>query len=296
MLEFKDIEIGDKALFDKYTRNDFGVEACFGNMYLWRESWHIMISHDSEALYILLENGDCPSFMLPPFMKDETTSMCGPIKKCEEYLREVYNKPLLFKAATTKVMQRIERDCPGQFVFMEDRVNFEYVYSRDELANLPGKRFHKKRNHINKLLMQHEFEYRPYDSGYYDECIALQEAWIDTKGGLNEDFADELFVTKEALSNLEELDLRCGLLFIDGNMEAFSIGEKFFNMAVIHIEKANPEIPGVFNLINREFVRNAWEDVEFINREEDMGLEGLRKSKMSYRPVFFIEKFDCVRK
>lgn len=296
MLDFKDLKLEHKSLFAEYAQKYFGVEACFGNMYLWRNSWNIQVCNDEEALYILLENGDYPSFMLPPFMKTDGSSMCEPIRKCCEYMQTVYDKPLMLKGATVQIMERIERDCPGQFAFIEDRPNYEYVYNRDDLANLAGKKYHKKRNHINKLTLMHEYEYRQYTDEYYDDCIVLQKKWVEEKGGMNEDFEDELFVTKEALKNFKELELRCGLIFIDGKLEAFSIGEKFCNMAVIHIEKANYNIPGLFNLINREFVRNAWTDVDFINREEDMGMEGLRKSKMSYRPAFFIEKYDCVRK
>ena len=296
MLVFKDLELKHKALFDEYAQEYFGVEAFFGNMYLWRKSWNIQLTNDEDALYILLENGDYPAFMLPPFMKDESKSMCGPIKKCCVYMREKYSKPLKFKSASVQIMQRIERDCPGEFAFIEDRPNYEYIYNRDDLANLAGKKYSKKRNHINKLLKHHTFEYKTYTPDYYDECIALQNRWIEEKGGMNADFEDELFVTKEALSLMDELELRCGLLFIDGKLEAFSIGEKFMNMAVIHIEKANANIQGSFALINREFVKNEWKDVDYINREEDMGMEGLRKAKMSYYPAFFIEKYDCVRK
>ncbi len=118
-----------------------------------------------------------------------------------------------------------------------------------------------------------------------------------TSWWFNDDFSDELFVTKEALSNIDALGLKCGLLIVDGKMEAFSIGEKHGErMAVIHIEKANPDLQGAFALINREFVRNEWMDVEYINREEDMGIEGMRRAKMSYNPVFLVKKYDCVRK
>ena len=95
---------------------------------------------------------------------------------------------------------------------------------------------------------------------------------------------------------MDVLNLRCGLLYIDGSLEAFSIGEKFDdNMAIIHIEKANPDLQGSYALINREFVRHEWSDVKYINREEDMGIEGLRKAKLSYNPVCLLEKYDCRR-
>ena len=295
MLKFKDVELSDSVLFEEYAQPLFGLEACFGNIYIWRKAWDIKIANDEQALYVLMEN-DEPSFMLPPFMKNEKDSMCVPIEKCEEYMKNNYGIPLLLKGVTPPIKERIERDCPGSFEFSEDRCNYEYVYNRDDLANLTGKKFHSKRNHINRLLAKHSFEYKPFSKEYYDECIDLQNKWVHSKGGLNEDFEDELVVAKEAFANMEALKLRCGLLFIDGELAAFSIGEKYRNSAVIHIEKADPEVPGAFNLINREFVRNAWEDVEYINREEDMGIEGMRRSKLSYNPVYLVEKFDCVRK
>ena len=295
MLKFKDIEISDSVLFEEYAQPLFGVEACFGNIFVWRKSWDIKIAHDEQALFLLLENDD-PSFMLPPFLKDEKADIGEAVEKCEEYMKQVYGIPLLLKGMTPPIAQRLEKSRPGQFSFTDDRCNYEYVYSREDLANLAGKKFHSKRNHINKLLAEHSFEYKSYTADYYDECMKLHEKWIHSKGGLNEDFSDEIVVAKEAFANMDTLNLRGGLIFIDGKLAAYSIGEKFRDMAVIHIEKADPDIPGVFNLINREFVRNAWQDVEYINREEDMGIEGMRKSKLSYNPVFLIEKFDCVRK
>lgn len=297
MLEFRDIEIGDKAVFKEYTRGYSNVEACFGNMYLWRESWHIKIGFEEDALYVLMENGVYPSFMLPPFMKDADADITGPVLKCEKYMRSVYDKPLRFKGVTAQTKQRIELQMADEFVFTEDRPNYEYVYKSEDLASLVGKKYSAKRNHINKLIISHAFEYRVYTGEYYEQCVALQESWIEAKGGMNDDFSDELFVTKEALKNIDALGIKCGLLIVDGKMEAFSIGEQHGdNMAVIHIEKANPHLQGAFPLINREFVRNEWMDVEYVNREEDMGIEGMRRAKMSYNPVFLVEKYDCVRR
>lgn len=297
MLEFRDIEICDKADFERYTRGYSNVEACFGNLYLWRKSWHIKIAYDKDVLYVLMENGVHPSFMLPPFLKDSEERICEPLRKCEEYMHSVSCSSFVFKGVTEDVKNRIERDCPGEFVFKSDRDNYEYVYASEDLANLVGKKYSAKRNHINKLLSNHSFEYKAYSRQFYEQCVALQKNWIMSKGGMNEDFEDELFVTLEALKYIDELGLKCGLLFVDGKMEAFSIGERSSDdMAVIHIEKANPDMPGVFALINREFVRSEWMGVKYINREEDMGIAGLRKAKLSYRPVFLVEKYDCVRK
>ncbi len=297
MLEFRDVQIGDKEVFEKYTRGYSNVEACFGNIFLWRKSWHIKIAHEKKALYVLMENGEYPSFMLPPFMQSDEMSIEEPLIACEEYMRSVYDKPIRFKGVTKETKQRIERDMPGEFVFVDDRPNYEYVYRSEDLANLVGKKYSGKRNHINKLINNHSFEYRAYTDEDYEKCIALQESWIVGKGGTNDDYDDELFVTKQALTNIDALGLKCGLLYVDGKMEAFSIGEKHGgNMAVVHIEKADPDLQGAFALINREFVRHEWSDVEYINREEDMGIEGMRRAKMSYNPIFLVEKYDCKRK
>lgn len=299
MLSFKKIELSDKSLFEEYSlcHGYHNLEASFANIYLWRKAWNIKMATDDIALYLLLDNGQGQRFMLPPFLNDCDINIGQGILRCEEFLKKEFNMPLYLKGVTPQFKEKIETDCPDQFIFTPDRANFEYVYRSEDLANLKGKKYHAKRNHINKLISNHEFEYRTYTTEYYDQCIDLQKQWIQNKGEVDESYEQELNVTKEALTHIDTLGLKCGLLFVDGELQAFSIGEKHGDdMAIIHIEKANPNIQGTFPLINREFVRNEWMDVEFINREEDMGLEGLRRAKMSYNPVFLLEKYICERK
>lgn len=159
-----------------------------------------------------------------------------------------------------------------------------------------GKKYSSKRNHINKLTERHSFEYRRYNKEDYENCIMLYQEWVKAKGGLTDNYQNEYKALKDALTYIDELGLVCGLLFVDGKLEAFSIGEKFGDdMAIIHFEKANAAIQGTYALINREFVCHEWSDLEYINREEDMGLEGLRKAKLSYNPVFLNEKYTGTR-
>lgn len=299
MLQFKDIEIGDKKEFERFTtcHGYHNLEACFGNIFLWRKAWNIRMATDALAMYLLLDDGSHPPFLLPPFLDDCDTDIGEPIARCEAYMRETYGKPLFLKGVTSQLKQKMEADCPDAFMFTEDRPNYEYVYRSEDLANLTGKKYHAKRNHINKLINSHSWEYRRNLGEYSDACIELQKRWIHGKGGMNESYKDELYVTEQALRHMDVLGIVCGMLFVDGNLEAFSIGQQYGDdMAVVHIEKANPDVRGTYPLINREFVRNEWMHVQYINREEDMGLEGLRKAKLSYNPVFLLEKYDCVRK
>jgi len=295
MLDFRLLELKDRPVFESYTLC-FGyhnIEASFANKFIWRKAMDTRMATDEFAMYTLFKYGG-QNFMLPPFLKSCDVNFVIPLQKCEEYMIGEYGT-FHIKGVTTEIKAQIEKDCPGKYVFVPDRPNYEYVYLADELISLQGKKFHAKRNHINKFLQDHTYEYRAYRNEDYDNCIALQQRWIKSKEDFSEGY-EEMEVIKSALLNLDTLGMKCGLLFVDGELQGFSIGEKFENdMVIIHIEKANPDIPGAFVLINREFVRNEWSDVKYINREEDMGIEGLRKAKLSYNPVFMLEKYDCVR-
>jgi hypothetical protein len=295
MLNFEDIKLKDRPRFQKYTEcyGYHNLEASFANIFIWRKAMNIRMAMDELAMYFHLSNQEI-SFLLPPLPEICDTSIAEPMRRCEEFL-ESRGEKFLMKGVTTPLKERIERDCPGRYLMVADRSNFEYVYNAQDLCTLEGKKYHAKRNHINKLLASHSFEYRAYTADDYDACMSLYEAWVEGKGGLTQSYQNEKWATEEALRNLNELGLKCGMLYVDGNLEGFSIGERFGDMAIIHVEKANPDLQGAYPLINREFVRNEWSDLKYINREEDMGIEGLRKAKMSYYPAFFVEKYICTR-
>lgn len=294
MLEFRPLELKDKELFERFTvcYGYHNIEASFANKYIWGQAMKTRICADEHTMYLLF-NYAGEDFMLPPFLKDCDINFSEPLLNCEEYMMSTLGT-FLIKGVTDEIKEQIEKDCPGRYRFEPDRINFEYVYLAEDLATLRGKKLHAKRNHINKLLLEHTYEYRKYADSDYGACISLMEEWIHGKDNSPEGY-EELEVIRRALLNLNELNLKCGMLFVEGRLEGFSIGEEFGDMAIIHIEKANPDLEGAFPLINREFVRNEWNGMKYINREEDMGIEGLRKAKLSYNPVFLLEKYDCVR-
>lgn len=296
MLRFKPIELSDKKLFENYTlcHGYHNLEASFANIFMWRRALNIQMAVDELAMYLYLSN-EKMAFMLPPFLDDCDMNMAEPLERCEAFLESRGRKAIL-RGVTEALKKKIESDCPGRYSFTEDRNNFEYVYNARDLCTLEGKKYHSKRNHINKLISSHSVAYRRYTADDYPACIALYEAWAAGKGGSGDSYQNEYLAFQDALGNLGALGLVCGLLLVDGRLAAFSIGEKFGDdMAIIHIEKADPSIQGAYALINREFACHEWSDLEYINREEDMGLEGLRKAKLSYHPVFLNKKYVGVK-
>ena len=295
MLNFNILKLEDKSFFEGYTlcHGYHNLEASFANIFLWGKVWNIKMASDEFAMYLMLDHKE-RCFLLPPFLQDCDINIGEPLKKCREYMLERCGK-FYMKGVTLELKNKIEMDCPGEYILTPDRSNFEYVYLAQNLCALKGKKYHAKRNHINRLVTNHQYTYRRYTEDDFDLCIAFQQEWMQNRDDLSRGLEQEFIVIKNALIHLKELNLVCGLLFIDDRLEAFSIGEKFGDdMAIIHIEKANSDIPGAYALINREFAKNEWCDVKYINREEDMGIEGLRKAKMSYYPEFLIEKFDLV--
>jgi hypothetical protein len=142
-------------------------------------------------------------------------------------------------------------------------------------------------------MKNHAFEYRPLDAELVECFLDMQETWCQLRECLaNPQLLAEDYAVREALTLYGELDYVGGAIVIDGKVEAFAIGEPLnTETAVIHIEKANPEIPGIYAAINQLFTLNAWSHMKYINREQDLGIEGLRKAKESYHPHHMVNKY-----
>jgi hypothetical protein len=190
----------------------------------------------------------------------------------------------------------LEKWRPGQLVITGDRDNYDYVYHSKDLIELKGRKYHSKKNHINSFLRNYSnYQYIPLTTEWVSRCIETQIEWCKKKGCDDDPMLKgERDAIIEVLTHWNELKLTGGLISIDGKVEAFSFGEQLnSDTAVIHVEKANPDIRGVYPVINQKFCENAWNHLVYINREEDMGLEGLRKAKESYCPVKMVEKFNA---
>ena len=268
----------------------------FANMFVWRYSHNIEYYVEDDVLYIKLCHRRFPCFFFVPLPMDRHLSFQGPLEKLREYSGSI-GEPLRVKSATEEQKAGIERDCPDMFDFTSDEGRFDYVYNTRDLIELKGKKYHGKRNHINRFISLYNYEYAPLSPGDVEECIGLYTRWVEKKGIVGLDVEDEWRSLTEAMYHFEELGLKGGVIKVDGAIQAFTLGEQTTrNMALIHIEKGDTDYEGIFTMINRMFVETEFSHTEFINREEDLGIEGLRKAKRSYRPVRMIDKYDLKEK
>ena len=171
------------------------------------------------------------------------------------------------------------------------RDQYDYIYRRENLAGLHGGKLQAKRNHVNRFRAAYpDFEYRPLEPSLFDECRRVATLWHDGKQHDNPVYGDTIEVEKRAMENVftywNELGMLGGSIFLDGRMVAFTYGNAVTNDTFdVCVEKADLSVEGAFSIINQQFCAHLPERFTFVNREEDMGLPGLRKAKLSYHPV-----------
>lgn len=251
-------------------------EFTFAGIYLFRNDYEYRVSKYKE-IFIFDGREDGKSFFLLPFgLPDE--KLFGELINKYDYLKNASEKQAL-----------ILKD--RGFNIFEDRNNFDYIYKREDLANLKGKIYHKKKNLINFFSKNYSFEAKPLLKEYTQDVLNILEKW---KEGKDE---SDLQSSKEALLLMDELQL-CGIIYyVNGIPAAFVLGEeneggKSF---IIHFEKAVDNYKGLYQFINKSFAEILPEKYEYINREQDLGLENLRKSKLSYKPFCFIKKYKVFK-
>ncbi|HOJ38896.1 MAG TPA: phosphatidylglycerol lysyltransferase domain-containing protein [bacterium] len=216
---------------------------------------------------------------------------------------EVVRKILKFlqaeKGEASPTIERVDRtlaaelEKAGGFHLEPVRDYFDYLYRTEDLIKLPGRRYHRKRNHIRQFLKQYRYEYRPVDKESLPGCLDLAARWCRARR-CEEDLGllEEREAVLESLKHFEALQIQGGLILVNQRVEAFALGELLNReTAVIHIEKASPELPSLYAVINQQFAEKAWSKTTWINREEDLGEENLRKAKESYYPERLVEKF-----
>jgi hypothetical protein len=287
--DFKQIELVDKPIFDDFFRCDppQASEYTFTNLFMWRKKYNPRWSICCNCLLIILEKSDGSFIGLQPVGPGDKIGALNAI--CQVFESD----------GLTPVIERVTDDFMESYVdrFRFDRVedpdNSDYVYSSEKLIKLSGNRYHRKKNHLNRFRKNYDFEYRPFSFELINDALSLQATWLEIKNCCeNENLSHEDRAICEALTNFDALGFIGGVILIDGHIQAFSFGEMLNpDTAVIHIEKANPGIDGIYTAINQYFTASAWPNAEFINREQDLGQEGLRKAKLSYFPQYMIHKW-----
>lgn len=279
-LAFRKISLSDKGLAQEcLSRSNFiGCEYTFGNNYAWANSLNVEVCFYENYYFCKTSNG----FIFPAGGGNTNKA----VDLINEWCAENNAKPVI--TANKKNAQEIT------MLYENARAEpmrdaFDYVYSSKALANLSGKRYHSKRNHIARFC-ENNWQYEPIDISNIDECFEFCDTWRNEYAA-SEEMEHELNALSRFLESFEQLGLCGGLLRVDGKACAFTFGEKAGNVFVTHAEKALRNVQGAYAAINREFARTLCDRFDYINREDDAGADNLRKAKLSYYPEFLEEKY-----
>lgn len=293
MLSFHPLTLADKPWIDKHVmeENSRSADFNFGNMYLWDGKYRQMVADFDHRLVILACAGGTPIYPFPIGGGD----IYPVIGEMRDHAA-AGGFPFVIRGLERDDVATLEALFPGCFAFTADRDYFDYLYSAEKLASLSGRKLHGKRNHIHRFEEEHEWEFRPLTSALFPDCMALLHRWADGMEA-DEHVAAERRAILRAFESFQVLGLMGGALFAEGSLIAFTIGEKISSDTFdVHFEKAEAGIQGAYPMINREFVRyirSRLPEIAYINREDDMGLDDLRQSKLSYYPDILLEKFSA---
>lgn len=294
--DFKILELKDQNMIHDifWQYQPVTSEWTFNNQYIWWSFYKYKWTMYQDWFLMLCEPFDDNPHLLQPIGPPGRLEV---VQKSLEWLKQETGiaKPFINKADERLVQELLPTSL---FEIEEERDHFDYVYHAEDLIELKGRKYQKKRNHLNRFLRHYSFEYKPMTINDIPECMDVLKKWCDTREcEKNPRMHAEFQAVYESLLNFDLLHMTGGLIYINGQLEAFAMGEMLNNeTAVIHVEKADPKIPEMFALINQQFAANAWSQAKYINREQDLGAEGLRKAKLSYYPVKMEKKFRVYAK
>lgn len=290
-LDFKAPEIKDRGWVSDILKkcDQISSEFAFGTLYLWSHSYNIKICRYKD--FLLKRYGkdqDCYSFPCG------TGDLSEAIKVISNNAAE-NGKPLKLIGVTEDYVNSLKNIIPNSFVVQERRDIWDYVYNINDMIYLKGSKYHRKRNHISKFKKMYNWEYCDITENELEECRILNDIWFKENSEYkSESIAHEYNAIKKALKNYKDLGLIGGLIRVNGKAVGFTMGEKINDDVFLsHFEKALKEFDGSYSVINREFSERL-SGYKYINREEDMGIPGLRKSKLSYYPFIMVKKYDII--
>lgn len=290
MLNFKKPDIEDKIWVDECLSHahSFNCEYNFGNVFVWKTVYSTLICHYKDFFICRWGKGDDILYSLPIGTGDFKDA----VERIIEDASSLGIKPRIY-GVTAHYKKLLEESFGETFSFEHDSSMNDYVYSVEKMASLRGKKYHGKRNHITNFKKNNpNWSFEVISKDNINDCIELHSNWISHHAD-DEDYSYEFEAVLTAFENYDSLEFIGGLLRIDGKAIAYTFGEKQSDKVfVTHFEKAPAEIQGAYPIINQEFTKNCLMDFEYVNREEDLGLEGLRKAKQSYNPEILLEK--CV--
>ncbi|MDR0743184.1 MAG: phosphatidylglycerol lysyltransferase domain-containing protein [Tannerella sp.] len=300
MLSFKPITVEDKETIRAFTlQGDLpNCDYAFANMcswsFLYESKYAVMDGFLFVRFYVEEKGRKHLAYMFPAGNGD----LKAAIERLEQDAEEM-EYTLLILGVTPDSKNKMNALFPDSFTYIMERDYFDYIYLREDLVALKGKKFQPKRNHINKFKKRYEYTYLPVTPDVVCQCMEVERIWCkaNPEGKDRQDLAHESISMTFAMQHFEELGLTGGAILVEGKIIAFTYGSPINRRTFgIHVEKADVRYEGVFSVINQEFASRIPPQYTYINREEDLGIAGLRKSKLSYNPVLLLEKNSAVKR
>ncbi len=293
MLEFKYPVLEDRKWMRPILSQSGGMgsEYAFGTLFLWGAVYG--------SRYCRYDD-----FLLLSWGREEVMYNfpigCGDLKKVILLMVEDANRrgsSFHMWGMTHSQCEQIEAVLPGRFKFNQERDSADYIYRSEDLIHLAGRKYHSKRNHLSQFARSYSFSYEDLSCDNLEVCLDIAKEWArqnESAGGQGRSPEKELGALSLAVRYFDALELSGGLIRIDGKPVAFTIGEELNDKVfLLHFEKALGGYNGLYAAINHEFAARHLSCYEYINREEDMGIEGLRRAKMSYYPVILLDRYTA---
>jgi hypothetical protein len=276
------LTLADKPLLDQLCSNFQPriSELSFAGLYLFRKAHEYQLATAADSIVVIGTGYDGSVYFLPPLGGDAAAA-----------LKVLFADGLPLYGADDLFVERHLAEHSLQKE--EKRDSFDYLYLREELALLPGSRFHKKKNRINYFTTRHEYRVERFTNEQVNGCLTLLDRWYQrSRDESGRSLLLEVEATTEALHSAEVLGLTGIVIMVNDAVAAFAIGEQLNQeTAVCHFEKADPFSEGLYQLVNREFAKNLFQECRYLNREQDLGNSGLRSAKLSYHPVELVKKY-----
>jgi len=287
---FMPLEMAHKAEVEAHFRAAGPVtsELTFTNLWMWHNHCRFEVARLGGVLCFLSRPEGGEPWCLPPVGEGDLGEAAGELLDC------------LAEMGSGRGLERVPEGVVGEgglgespFVSRLDRDQSDYVYLSTDLIELSGRAFHGKKNHVNRFARSCEHEYRKLSADLVGDCLQLQSRWCDLRHCWEHPgLAAEEITIHEALHHFGELSYVGGAILVEGKVEAFCLGEPLNEETfVCHVEKANPAFDGLYAAINQMFCAAEAAEFTYVNREQDLGVPGLRRAKESYNPHHMEHKY-----
>lgn len=292
MIDFHSPTIEDKEQFcNALEKTTFmGADFSFANTYLWRNNYGIKIAFEKDFVFKSYSMGDNVTGYVMPFGGQDKE---WAVNRILQDAKERNVSDLIIGLLTQNEKEEIEKLFPDKFVFSESRNDADYIYLQEDLANLSGRKYHGKRNHISQFRKKYsDYRYEKLTRDNFSDALLIAAKWCDERKDIEgENFGSDYPAIEDGFLHFDELGLFGGIVYVEDKAVAMTVASKIRdNICDVHFEKSI--IDGGYPVINNEFTKTLT-DYKYVNREEDMGIEGLRKSKLSYRPYNILIKYNA---